>query len=274
MLRIGSESSTLRGMSPRAFFNLEDEQWFRPTDWARGPWDPEACHAGPPSGLLARGLERAVPDRQLVRLTVELMRPVPMSGVRVEVEVERIGRASARATAELRDAQGKCSARALGLFVTPRRLSDVPTRRVAVPDLDEAEPGAFPFRSAAHELPSFLDAVEVRYPPGEDTGPGPTTVWMKTPPLLSGEAPSPFQSLCPLADCVNGFGRNGDVGDWRFLNLDLTIHVHRPPAGAWRGLRAWSQWEPSGTGVAGGELFDAEGLVGFATQTLMVERGL
>lgn len=261
-------------MSSRAFFDLEDERWFRPTEWARGPWDPEACHAGPPTGLLARSLERAVPERQLARLTVELMRPVPMSGVRVEVEVERVGRASARATAELRDVRGKGCARALGLFVTARPLSDVPTRDVACPRFEEAEPGAFPFRSVVHELPSFLDAVEVRYPPGEDTGPGPTTVWMKAPPLVSGETPSPFQSLCPLADCVNGFGRNGDIGTWRFMNLDLSIHVHRPPEGTWFALRAWSQWESSGAGVAVGELFDTRGPVGFATQTLMVERGL
>src|ERR687897_794240 len=33
---------------PDAFFTIEGE-WFRPTEYARGPWDPNACHAGSPS---------------------------------------------------------------------------------------------------------------------------------------------------------------------------------------------------------------------------------
>ena len=49
-----------------------------PTDLARGPWDPGALHGGPVAALLARAAEPLLEPLQPVRLTVELLRPVPM----------------------------------------------------------------------------------------------------------------------------------------------------------------------------------------------------
>ena len=49
---------------------------------------------------------------------------------------------------------------------------------------DEATPGRFAVEHAHHEMTFFGDWVEVAYPPGEDNEPGPTTLWMRTPPLL------------------------------------------------------------------------------------------
>ena len=34
-----------------------------PTDFARGPWDPNALHGGPVAALLARAVEKCEPDR-------------------------------------------------------------------------------------------------------------------------------------------------------------------------------------------------------------------
>ena len=45
------------------FFTIEHRpdgsEWFVANDVARGPWDPDACHGGPPTGLLVRALEHA-----------------------------------------------------------------------------------------------------------------------------------------------------------------------------------------------------------------------
>src|SRR4051812_34010960 len=50
------------GRVPETFFTVErrgdGSEWFPPTAHARGPWDPTACHGGPPTGLLVRALER------------------------------------------------------------------------------------------------------------------------------------------------------------------------------------------------------------------------
>ena len=47
---------------PDTFFTSsprrDGSEWFSPTDHARGPWDPDACHGGPPTALLVRALER------------------------------------------------------------------------------------------------------------------------------------------------------------------------------------------------------------------------
>ena len=51
---------------------------------AAPPWDNRFQHGGPPSALLARALEE--PGSFLVRVTVSLLRPVPVGRVRVEVE--------------------------------------------------------------------------------------------------------------------------------------------------------------------------------------------
>ena len=50
-----------------AFFTTTDGTWFTPTDASLGPWDPDACHGGPPAGLRARSVERLVSDQRLTR---------------------------------------------------------------------------------------------------------------------------------------------------------------------------------------------------------------
>jgi len=75
-----------------AFFTSVDNQWFEPTSHTRGPWDVNACHAGPPTGLLARAAELALPDKRLVRITVDLIRPIPFSGFSVSANVTRSGK--------------------------------------------------------------------------------------------------------------------------------------------------------------------------------------
>ena len=46
-----------------------------PSELTRGPWDPNAQHAGPPSALLARALERCEPREgaRIGRITVEIL---------------------------------------------------------------------------------------------------------------------------------------------------------------------------------------------------------
>ena len=67
-------------------------EWFSPTDHARGPWDADACHGGPPTGLLVRALEHALPAMRLARIAVDLGRPLPMAGFTIVTEVTRAGR--------------------------------------------------------------------------------------------------------------------------------------------------------------------------------------
>ena len=93
---------------------------------------------------------------------------------------------------------------------------------------------------------------------------------MSTAPLLPGETPSPFQAICPLADCGNAFGRHAEPWEVAFVNADLTIALHRDPVGDWFGSRAVSWWQPDGVGLAEALLFDDVGPVGRALQTMVL----
>ena len=256
----------------KSFFTTEDEQWFTPTEHTRGPWDVHACHAGPPTGLLARAVELLIPEKRLTRLTVDLLRPIPFDGFQVTASVERNGRSTAASAASLISAEGKTIATASGLHMLVQQENQYPTHSIRALDPADAREGPFPIQSL-HDQPAFNGAgVQIRYPEGEHSGPGPTTVWMKTVPLLESEKPSAFQRICPLADCGNAFGRNAEPGEVSFVNPDLTIALHRDPVGDWLGSKSVGYWEPTGQGLADALLFDKRGAVGRAIQTMLLKR--
>ncbi|UCG41331.1 MAG: thioesterase family protein [Acidimicrobiia bacterium] len=255
-----------------AYFTRPSHDWFLPTDHTRGPWDADSCHAGPPTALMARAVEHLLPDLQLTRFTVELMRPIPMAGFRVQAEIRRPGRQVSLSEAEILD-DDQIYARAYGMHLRtlpePLEVSTAPSR---VPRLQDAVPGPFPIRETAHGLGAFGASVEARYDPeGSQGDGGPTTMWARSVvPILSDEAPSPFQRICPLADSGNGISYNDYLDKVHFVNPDLTISIHRPPDGEWLCSRSESHWHASGIGTADSELFDRHGPVGRATQNLLL----
>ncbi len=254
-----------------SFFTTTDGQWFQPTEHTRGPWDEHACHAGPPTGLLARAVEQLFPEHRLSRLTVNLQRPVPFSGFSVAASIVRQGRTVCLSEASLLDQDGRCVITAAGMHLRPSHMPDLPSHHLDMGTPEEALPGDFPIRQTLHDKPTFCGpGVAVRYPAGQDSSPGPTRAWMKTVPLLSDETPSPFQRICPLADCGNAFGRNAEPGELTFMNTDLTIVLHRDPLGEWLGTDSVNYWEPNGIGLADAQLFDSRGVVGRAMQTLII----
>lgn len=257
---------------PDAFFTTADGEWFEPTAFTRGPWDPNACHAGPPTALLARASELAIPHQDLVRLTVNLVRPIPFSGFRISSEVTRPGRTVSTTKMVLFDADDREVVTAEGMHLTASAAPlDAPTSEYLAPDLTESVVGPFPIEQPAHDQMLFSDGVEVRYPPNEPTGPGPKRIWMKTAPILADETASPFQRICPLADCGNAVSRNADPNaGYQFMNTDLTIMIHRPPEGDWFGMDSVSRWEDTGHGISDSLLFDTQGAVGRALQTLLI----
>ncbi len=139
----------------------------RPT-CTRGPWDPDAGHAGPPTGLLARSLERLLPEHRLARISVELGRPVPMAGFRIVAEVVRAGRATANSRAAIVGQDGvERGLRRPGSHVA---VSPVPLfastlgARDGLPRLADAQPGEFPIGRFGHGLPGFRDGVDGSLP--------------------------------------------------------------------------------------------------------------
>ena len=253
-----------------AFFEPGGAGRFRATALTRGPWDPAAQHAGPPSALLARTLEQcgARDDAQIVRITVEILRPVPIGVLDVSAEVLRPGRNVELLAGELRS-DGKPLLRATAWRI---RTADIGLEA----GLD-ADPPAPP--EELPQAPSFPwsddvgyhVAMEWRFASGAFLTPGPATVWMRMRhPLIAGEAVSPLTRVMIAADSGNGVSAALDFGRYLFINTDLTVALHRYPAGAWVCLDAQTTIQPTGIGLAESRIFDQQGVLGRGLQSLFV----
>ncbi len=117
----------------------------------------------------------------------------------------------------------------------------------------------------------YHTAMDYRFASGAFLEPGPATVWMRMrQPLVAGEDPTPLQRVLVAADSGNGVSATLDWSRFLFINVDLTVHLHRMPAGEWVCLDAITIPEPTGIGIADTALYDERGPVGRAAQTLLV----
>ena len=259
-----------------ALFVPEDGR-FLPTELCRGPWSPDAQHGGPPAALLARAVERfgGSDEMQVVRLTVELLRPVPLAPLALAASFARPGRKVQLVEAVLRAGDVEV-ARALALRI--RRLP-----LALPPDLAAGPaPPPGPERGAAN-LPPWgevggapayhRDAVEHRFVAGGFDRPGPATDWIRLRvPLVAGEPTSPLSRVAAAADFGNGVSWVLSRAEgYRFINPDLTVYLHRLPVGEWVCLEALTTVEPHGIGLAESRLWDEHGPLGRALQSLLLE---
>jgi hypothetical protein len=256
-------------MDDTSAYFLPDGERFVPGPMTRGPWSAQHQHGGPPAALLARQIERRAPETVLARMTVDFLKPVPIAPLSVKVEVLRAGRKVERVMATLLH-EGDAVAHAVAVQVRPQGV-DVPAPRER-PDLPLPEPlprWHFPFFPQGGV--SYDTSVDVRIARGV-FGSGAVFAWMRqVVPLLPGEAPSPMQRVLVVADSGSGVGAALDRARFRFVNADLTVHLHRPPDGDWIGLDALTALQPIGLGLTDTRLFDTRGPIGRADQGLVLE---
>ncbi|WP_037310816.1 thioesterase family protein [Ruegeria halocynthiae] len=258
-------------LNTQAFFHQSADGAFVGNDPARGPWSEDHCHAGPVSGLIVRAAETEVgPEKMLTRLTVDLLRPLPLTGLRVAAETTRHTKTLATTRVTVHDLDDTLCATATTMHLARRNLGQVPNVTLPPPGLDDAVVGPFPIGETRHSLPGFANCAQVLYPKGGNQGSGPKTVWMRTPPLLKDEAQSPIQALCPLADCGNGISWNAPTTEMGFMNTDLTVQIHREPTSDWLASDSVCHWQPSGIGMSQSVLYDTKGAVATALQTLVL----
>jgi hypothetical protein len=56
-----------------------------------------------------------------------------------------------------------------------------------------------------------------------------------------------------------------------YINPDLTVTVHRLPVGEWVAVDAVTRFEDLGIGTAEADLYDEQGRLGRAVQTLLLD---
>jgi hypothetical protein len=245
---------------------------FDATGLTRGPWDPEAQHAGPPAALLGRAFEGLpeAEDFQVCRVTFEILRSIPIAPVEVEARIARSGRRVQMLEAELRvDGEVLMMARAWRLRTAP---VDLPAETVAIPPGPAlpSEPGPSTFLPSGHDV-GYHTAMEIRFTAGAFTETGPAVAWLKMrQPLVGDEPPTPLQRVLVAADVGNGISAAVDFRRFVFVNVDLTVQLERLPEGEWVCVDAITIPRPRGNATAESVLSDERGRIGRALQTLLV----
>jgi hypothetical protein len=258
-----------------AIYEIDSER-FVPTELARGPWTPEAQHGGPPAALLARALERYQDGEGMfvARLTVELLRPVPLTLLTVVARMTRPGRKVQLIEASMNAGETEV-ARAVALRIR-RADVELPSGLVASP------PPAGPEQGKSIESPFAGYAgfhnygVEHRFVAGGFDRAGPATDWIRLRvPLIAGEPTSPLCRVVVAADFGNGVSWVlPRTEGYQFINPDLTIYLYRLPQTEWVCLEAATSAAGHGVGLAESRLWDETGPIGRSLQSLLIDRGM
>ena len=255
-----------------AFYVALDDNRYASTMHTSGPWDPALQHAGPPSALLARAIERTPspwPAAVMTRVTIDLLGAVPVAELTVTTNVLRSGRSVELVQAEL-SSEGRVAARATAWRV---RRSDLTLPAAAALAADDVVPPALPAAETARPpgwTGGYLLAMEWRVSQGSWEEPGPATVWGRMRyPLVAGEDPTGWQRVLTIADSGNGVSNVLSL-DWFFINTELTVHLVAEPHGEWICLDAVTRIDPAGFGLASSRLFDSDRLVARGAQALYV----
>jgi acyl-Coa thioesterase superfamily protein/acyl-CoA thioesterase superfamily protein len=280
-----------------AFYEPTGPDTFLATPATAGPWDAAAQHAGPPSALLARAFERHEPvdGQQLARISVDILRPVPVAPLRLRVRTLRPGRLITllEATVEAGE-QEVLYARAWRVAGSPSPAAQPSPAGPAASPAGPASPaspaapgsaaGGAPVGPPLPDLPEereqpvwpaahrggYMSAMDWRFASGAFTEAGPARAWMRPRvPLVAGEATSPASLALLVADSANGISGTLDPSRWLFVNVDLTVVLHRQPEGEWLLLDAETT-VGAGVGLAASRLSDRYAAVGRGMQTLVV----
>ncbi|MEU5995271.1 thioesterase family protein [Spirillospora sp. NPDC047418] len=255
-----------------AFYEPLGDGRFASTVATAGPWSPGFQHGGPVSGLIGRAFEQhdPVPGTRVARVTVEILSPVPVAELRVDVRVVRPGKRVAHLEGEITH-EGRTVVRATAwrILTAPSHLDPV-VHAAPPPPLPDSTPKFDEWRDLHTD--GYLSAMEWRLIDGGFFRPGPGTTWARARiPLVAGESDTPLVRALTLADSASGVGSQLDLSKWLIINTDLTVALHRDPVGEWLCMAASLDASPGGSALCQATLADRSGEFGRALQTMLVD---
>ena len=251
---------------------------FVPTDRARGPWSPDSLHGSPVAALIAFCVEERLAqiapsdgssELRIARMTVDLFRPVPYGRLEVDVDPIRQGRRILVLQSRI-----SCEGTLLTQATTLCLRADAQLRSVgadhggAVPGSPE-EANPVSIDRVGNRWTSYPGTLEMRHvtPPGGQDAP---VVWIRNDAPVLAEVPiSPAVRAAGIADFVSPFA-NMQPGRSGYVNADITLHLHRPPVGAWQFLRVVSRGAADGLATAQAVLGDRSGAYGGSSAASLI----
>jgi hypothetical protein len=239
---------------------------------AAGPWDPSMQHGSPPAALVVWAAEK-IPtqtEMRIARVTVDLMRPVPVAPLTIESEVLREGRKIQLCAVRLL-ANGVIVVAATVLKIKVQ-ANELPPEADILP-VDLPGPDQSPVDDGDFSSSPFVTGMSLRAARGKFGVPGPGAIWYRADrPIVEGAEISQAMRAMIAADFSNGTSAVLDFRQWTFLNADLTVNFARQPVGDWILLDAESWVGPDGAGLAMARLADERGYFGRAVQSLVIEK--
>ncbi|MEX2424191.1 MAG: thioesterase family protein [Acidimicrobiia bacterium] len=259
-----------------ALFTRDGDR-FVPAELTRGGWTDHHQHGSPPSGLLGRAIEEVptAAPMQVVRFTVDLFRPVPLTPLHTTTEVIRDGRRIQVVDAALHagDIQvGRASAlkiRTADLGLDPH----LGTTGAMPAGPEDLAPLVWDPNNDQGRMTRFhLQGVEIRSFEDSFASYGPGRSWFRlNQALIEGETMSPFVRLAITADLSNGNAQRLDTDTWTYINADITLYAHRMPAGEWIGMTSHADQHGSGVGVVSTIVHDTTGPIGTINQAQVID---
>ena len=269
-----------------AYYLLDGRDRVVPTLRTQSTWDPATQQGPPVCGLLGWAVTDvpSLAPMQLVRLTTDLWRPVPLRPLRVVREVRREGRRVQVVDVGLIDGDVEV-AHATALRVRrqdgewpdatdhPDRPPDAPPPVPAV--IAAGEPVGSPFTDpkvpADAQGAGFLRSIDgVRHDGATGRG-DPVVLWARMrQSLIAGEATPPSANAAWASDFASGLASYLDPRHWTYINPDVNLHLLREPVGEWIAIAGLTWAGDHGIGHGRARLYDLAGFVGSATAAQIV----
>ena len=224
-----------------------------PSASAASPWSDDMVNGHHVGGLVAWGVQRDSPDDdlQLTRLTVDMVRPVPMRPLRVLARRVRDGRRLRAVDVSVLDGDVEV-ARGSALLL---RRSEHPGGEPWAP-----EPWDVPPPEAIEGATGGTMSFEIRPVAGWNGERG--RVWMRERvDFVAGQPLTPALRAALMADFANPVANSGR-GGLEFINADLTMYLARDPRGEWIGVESTGHVGADGVGVGTAWMYDRDGRIG------------
>jgi hypothetical protein len=212
---------------------------------------------------------------RVARITIDLMRAVPMRPLRAVSRAVRTGRRIQVVDATLSDGDRDVArASALRVRLDERVGAEAHEEHGWEPPPVGSRPGDHAGISAQvlQLAPGFLRAIDFERGNGPD-GSGSVVAWTRLRcAIVAGEESTPLVRLAASADFTSGTASRLDFTRWLFINPDLSIHVERDPAGEWIAVEAQSTIALHGGGQSSAILHDLQGPVARTQASMLVDR--
>ena len=258
---------------------VRDGDAFVGTSCTKNAWHENAQSGGAVLALLGHVLEdvAAPSPMSLTRLTVDLVRPVPIGEpLWIDHEITREGKLIQVVDSVVRSNESELvRARALRIREADLSAGSSPSSTAADGDLMARLPSPEDLADVADQpgVAGFLvTGAELRRNAGESTGPHCAWVRLRVP-VVAGEAIRSTSRVTMPMDCVNLIGVAGLPAGVTAINPDVSAHVGRPPVGDWVALVGDTRFAHRiGHGFSAAHMVDREGVFGVTSTSQVVQR--